>query len=204
MGKWLDDSFVFYASYHDHKVNQWIHIVCVPLLILTGLMMLCFTPNILEGSVDIKSALPGMVGQYLPDDLVYEKNWAMVAATIYCSYYGVIELPGIAGIMASIMVFCGYIYSTLLYSRHGADIWNYALYTHIICWIAQIVGHQKWEGRSPALLDNLFQAFMMAPLFVLMEVLFMFGYRKEFRERVQKVVDVNVREYKASKAKKGK
>ena len=82
MGKWLDDSFVFYASYHDHKVNQWIHIICVPLLILTGLMMLCFTPTLAEGTVDIKGALPNAVGQFMPDENVYTMNWAMVEAGI--------------------------------------------------------------------------------------------------------------------------
>ena len=204
MGKWLDDSFVFYASYHDHKVNQWIHIICVPLLILTGLMMLCFTPTLAEGTVDIKGALPNLIGQFMPDENVYTKNWAMVAAGIYCSYYAVIELPGIAGLMASAMVFSAYVYATFLYTSQGAAIWNTALYTHIVCWVAQFIGHGVWEGRSPALLDNLFQAFMMAPLFVLMEVLFMFGYRREFRDRVQKVVDVNVREFQQSKLKKGK
>ena len=44
----------------------------------------------------------------------------------------------------------------------------------------------------------------MAPLFVVMEVLFMFGYKKEFRERVQLKVDKNIKEYRAGKAKKSK
>ena len=38
-------------------------------------------------------------------------------------------------------------------------------------------------GRAPALLDNLFQAVFMAPLFVLMEVMFMLGYRYRSRRR---------------------
>jgi uncharacterized membrane protein YGL010W len=201
MGKWLDDSFVFYASYHDNSVNQWIHIVCVPLLILTGLVMLCFTPNLVDGTVNIKGTLPGVVGQFLPDENVYEMNWAMLIASIYCTYYAVVELPGVAGLLASAMVFSGYVYATFLVATLGAEVWNVALYTHIVCWVAQFAGHGVWEGRSPALLDNLFQAFMMAPLFVLMEVLFMFGYRQDFREKVQRAVDVNVREFKAKKGK---
>jgi 2-hydroxy fatty acid dioxygenase len=36
--------------------------------------------------------------------------------------------------------------------------------------VAQFVGHGVFEGRQPALLDNLFQAFFMAPIFVLLEV----------------------------------
>lgn len=43
-------------------------------------------------------------------------------------------------------------------------------HTQAFCWVAQFVGHGVFEGRAPALLDNLFQAFFMAPVFVLLEV----------------------------------
>ena len=63
------------------------------------------------------------------------------------------------------------------------------------------------EKRSPALLSNLFQAVMMAPLFVVMEVMFKFGYRQKFQDKVQRVVDKNLRlfaEEKKNKAEKEK
>jgi len=148
MGKWLDDNFVFYASYHDHSVNQWIHIICVPLLILSGLVMLSFTPALMEGSLDIKGSLPVLVGQFLPADNIYSYNFAFVFAALYCAYYAVIELPGIAGLIASKLVFWGYVYATHLYTTQGNAIWNTALYTHIICWVAQFVGHGVWEGMK--------------------------------------------------------
>lgn len=40
----------------------------------------------------------------------------------------------------------------------------------VFCWVAQFVGHGVFEGRAPALLDNLVQALFMAPVFVLLEV----------------------------------
>ena len=83
----------------------------------------------------------------------------MIFAAFYIIYYAVIELPGFAGLLAALLVFCGYIYANFLYNTRGDDIWSYALYTHIACWIAQFLGHGVWEGRSPALLDNLYQAF---------------------------------------------
>ena len=52
---------------------------------------------------------------------------------------------------------------------------------------------------SPALFTNLFQALFMAPLFVLMEVLFMFGYKSEFRIKVQAKVDENIKVFKSKK-----
>jgi stalled ribosome alternative rescue factor ArfA len=40
-----------------------------------------------------------------------------------------------------------------------------AVAVHVVSWIAQFVGHGKYEGRKPALLDNLVQALFLAPLF---------------------------------------
>ena len=205
MGKWLDDSFVFYASYHDNKVNQWIHIICVPLLILSAFIMLAYTPAFVDGNLDIKGALPQMMSQYLPSDNVYIYNWNMLFAWLYASYYAVVELPGFAGLLAALLVIAAYIYSTHIFTENTGEaadhVFTLAKHTHILCWLAQFAGHGIWEGRSPALLDNLFQAFAMAPLFVLMEVMFMFGYRSDFRELIQKQVDINVKEYNDSKGK---
>jgi uncharacterized membrane protein YGL010W len=41
---------------------------------------------------------------------------------------------------------------------------------HAFCWLLQFYGHAAHEKRKPALLDNLFQAFLAAPIFVFMEV----------------------------------
>ena len=73
-----------------------------------------------------------------------------------------------------------------------------AIGIHIFCWVAQIYSHKVYEGRSPALLDNLFQALFMAPIFVLMESFFMLGWNKEYRKKVQKKVDHAVAEWKKS------
>lgn len=72
----------------------------------------------------------------------------------------------------------------------------------VVAWILQFLGHGKFEGRAPALLDNLTQALFLAPLFVWLELLFYFGYRKELQERVNEKVAKNVAEFKAQKVKK--
>lgn len=63
---------------------------------------------------------------------------------------------------------------------------------HIASWLAQFVGHGAFEGRAPALLDNLVQAFLLAPLFVWMEILFFFGYRPELKSRYDKSVEKEI------------
>ena len=64
-------------------------------------------------------------------------------------------------------------------------------------------GHGVHEKRAPALFDNLFQAFIMAPLFVLMEVFFKFGYKRKFHDRISLIVNENKKKF-AEEAKKGR
>jgi len=49
-------------------------------------------------------------------------------------------------------------------------------------WILQLVGH-AFEGRRPALVDNLFQIFV-APIFLSAEILFALGYKPALRAAV--------------------
>lgn len=72
----------------------------------------------------------------------------------------------------------------------------------LLAWILQFIGHGKFEGRAPALLDNLMQALLLAPLFVWLELLFFFGYRKELQQRVEKQVEKNIAQFKTEKANK--
>src|SRR6185503_3178550 len=50
-------------------------------------------------------------------------------------------------------------------------------------WILQLVGH-VFEGRKPALADNLFQIFV-APIFLCAEFFFALGYKPELHAAVQ-------------------
>jgi len=58
---------------------------------------------------------------------------------------------------------------------------------HAFSWIAQFVGHGVFEGRKPALMDNLLQVFS-APLFVTMEVLFLLGYNPKLAAACEQAV----------------
>lgn len=70
----------------------------------------------------------------------------------------------------------------------------------IFAWVAQFIGHGVYEGRAPALLDNLLQALVLAPFFVFMEALFFFGYRPELQKRVNEAVEKEIKRVKAEKA----
>ena len=78
--------------------------------------------------------------------------------------------------------------------------WSIVIF--IFAWIIQFIGHGKYEGRAPALFDNLFQAFVLAPLFVWLELLFMIGYRPELKSRVDRAVGVEIAKFRQQKAQK--
>lgn len=52
-------------------------------------------------------------------------------------------------------------------------------------WILQLVGH-AFERRRPALVDNFFQV-LIAPIFLMAEVFFAFGYKRDVAERVEQL-----------------
>lgn len=61
----------------------------------------------------------------------------------------------IAGGLATVMVLSCYVTSNLWVAGGGSTA--VAGGVHIAGWAAQVYGHSAYEGRAPALLDNLFQ-----------------------------------------------
>ncbi|KAI9876180.1 MAG: hypothetical protein M1830_007081 [Pleopsidium flavum] len=126
-------------------------------------------------------------------------NAGTIAALLYSILYILME-PVAGGLLAPLLL-GGTAYANHLTSTYGATANYWALGIHITSWLAQFVGHGIFEGRAPALLDNLVQAVFLAPFFVWMEVLFFFGYRPELKRRLDQAVGQEVAKYKASRRK---
>lgn len=124
-------------------------------------------------------------------------NLGTITALLYATLYILME-PVAGGILAPILL-GGTAYANQLTASYGrtANTWAFAL--HVICWLAQFVGHGVFEGRAPALLDNLVQAIFLAPFFVWMEILFFLGYRPELKRRLDKAVRLEIERYRKSK-----
>jgi 2-hydroxy fatty acid dioxygenase len=165
MSDYFTRGYCFYHSYHKDETNKAIHVLCVWPILLTFLYLLCLNTDEV---------------MYTPTALVdygIEFDWGCVVAIVYIVFYLVIEQPGVVGITAAAMVAAGLYYSNALVNT-GANYWREATIMNVSCWIAQFYGHYAHEGRSPALLDNLVQAFLFAPLFVLLEIFFaIFNYK---------------------------
>ena len=107
--------------------------------------------------------------------------------------------PVAGGILAPFLL-GGTAYSDYLTSTYGATANYWAVGIFISSWVAQFIGHGVFEGRAPALLDNLVQALVLAPFFVWMEILFSIGYRPELKSRVESAVEKEVERYRKSQS----
>ena len=106
----------------------------------------------------------------------------------------------VAGSLLAPLLLTGTAYSNYLTHAYGATANYWALGVFVVSWVAQFIGHGVFEGRAPALLDNLVQALFLAPFFVWMEILFACGYRPELKSRVEGLVEQEVEKYRKSRS----
>jgi uncharacterized membrane protein YGL010W len=159
--KTLEDQMSFYAAYHQDVRNKATHFVGVPAIMLSLFIPLAWI-RLLEVNGVIVTA-------------------AMLFAAIVLVYYFVLDVPlGLAMLLVT---------SVLLWIAHaiaglGAVAgWTAFAILFVGGWILQLVGH-VFEGRKPALADNLFQIFV-APIFLAAEVFFVLGYKPVLHQRVK-------------------
>jgi uncharacterized membrane protein YGL010W len=105
----------------------------------------------------------------------------------------------VAGAMLAPLLFGATAYSNHLTSTYGMKANYIAIGVHILSWIVQFIGHGVFEGRAPALLDNLIQAIFLAPFFVWLEILFALGYRPELKSRLDHAIEQEVAKFKSQK-----
>jgi uncharacterized membrane protein YGL010W len=124
-------------------------------------------------------------------------NSSFYVVTFYALYYLLLE-PFATIFYLPFLYSLVYLANVFVNTFHdNANI--YALYLHIFSWTAQILGHQIFEKRAPAFLDSALQAFLLAPLFIWLELLFSFGYRPQLKLRLEKKAEEAIREWKKTK-----
>jgi 2-hydroxy fatty acid dioxygenase len=121
-----------------HPVNVGIHVVFVPLIYITAIILVGLSPKIPLAS-NIPSICPADIG-----------------VAVYA--IGYILLEPVAGVLMLPFHIATLYYAHVLPSQFPKDvIAKYAGVFNVISWIAQFAGHAFAEGRAPALVDNLFQ-----------------------------------------------
>jgi uncharacterized membrane protein YGL010W len=77
-----------------------------------------------------------------------------------------------------------------VYCGGGKAAITVGIAVHLGSWFMQIVmGHGMMEGKTPAFFDSLFQSYVMAPLLVTCEFMFLLGMRFEMQEQLRERVE---------------
>ena len=159
----IEERMAGYAAYHQDHRCQATHLFGVPMVFYSPLIPLGW----------IRWELGGI-----------EFSLGMLILAAILIWYFTLD-RGLAGILTLIslpMVYLTDLAATLPFQQSLAIF----LALKIGGWVIQLVGH-VFEGRRPALVDNLIQS-LMGPLFVLAEVLFYFGFRKDLEQAVERGV----------------
>lgn len=158
--KSLEEQMAFYAAYHQDARNKATHFVGVPVIILSLFIPLAW-PRV------------ELLGMPL--------TAAMLFALVVLAYYLILDFfLGLAmAVLTLTLVWLGHQIAAL--GAGPAWAWFGALF--VGDWILQLVGH-AYEGRRPALTDNLFQIFV-APIFLCAEIFFALGYKPGLHQVVE-------------------
>ncbi|KAI0379719.1 DUF962 domain-containing protein [Hypomontagnella monticulosa] len=177
----LERQLTFYGAYHSNSVNVAIHMICVPLILFSGFALAANSGTLIP--------LPNLLT--IPH---LELNLGTIAAFMWGGLYVLLE--PVAGTALGLICIGAAAATNTALSQNPTLTNQVAISIHVVCWLFQFFGHGAFEGRAPALLDNLTQAIFLAPLFVWLEFLFKFGYRRELQDRVGKAVQVEIAKFK--------
>jgi uncharacterized membrane protein YGL010W len=156
----LEAQMATYSAYHQDARNKATHFIGVPIIVLSLFIPLAWLRADIGGLAISAGMLLGAIvlAYYLALDLVL--GLAMVAVFALLLWIG----EHIAALGA-------------------VSAWTWFALLFVGGWILQLVGH-VFEGRRPALADNLFQIFI-APIFLCAELFFALGYKPRLQAAVR-------------------
>lgn len=160
--KTLVDQLSQYAEYHRDGRNILTHFVGVPMIVLAVVIVLSRPAWAWGDSGFILS--PAVL--------------AALAASVYYmlldTRYGV----ALAVVLGSMLAVGAWL------AQQSLGLWlGWGLGLFVIGWVIQFIGHY-WEGRKPAFMDDV-MGLLIGPLFVLAEMGFALGLRKEVQHEVE-------------------
>ena len=151
----MENQLDFYKSFHNNPINQNIHTVCIPAIVLCVLnySSLCII------NIGLTNGKPNTISYYYNTCL--EDLIAFIYCIQYYRYYG-IKIGTVMLIYIQVLLFLTHIWRNTFENRWLSQ-------THkvfITAWILQFLGHAI-EGNRPSLMTSLTQTAFQAPLFTL-------------------------------------
>ena len=152
--KLFERQSALYATYHRDRRNRATHLIGIPAIIFS-LLVLAAAWRMPIGTGDISLA------------------WVLAALAAF----GWLALDLALGLAMIVVLSLMALVAVWLAGAFGqTGCWIVATVFFIGGWALQLVGH-VFEGRRPALVDNLFQAFI-GPMFIMAELLELLGLRR--------------------------
>jgi uncharacterized membrane protein YGL010W len=145
-----------YASYHRDARNRATHFIGIPAIVFAILVPLALLR--VDG---LSAALP-------------------VAALALAGWIALDRDIGLA--MIAVMLPMWLIAEWIARDLGSGVAWSVFAIFFVGGWAFQLVGH-VWEGRRPALADNLFQAFI-GPMFIMAEILMALGLKQDLKAAI--------------------
>lgn len=139
-----------YGDSHQNPFNQWVHILCVPAILISTLGLLWLVP------IGSWLGLDGAAGEWV--------NGATVLAVLSGIVYLRLSL-GVLVLMAGWFAVSAVIIQAILAA--GWSLFWVSLITWVAAWVLQVYGH-KVEGKKPSFLEDLV-FLLIGPIFVSIE-----------------------------------
>jgi uncharacterized membrane protein YGL010W len=148
-----------YAAVHRDRRNKATHFVGIPVIVFSLLLVLSLWRFEVLG-----------------------REWTLSLAVAIAAVVGWMALDlGIGLVMAVLMAAAWFAAEALAGSLGSVSaVWMAFTALFVGGWVLQFLGHH-YEGKRPALLDNIFQAFI-GPMFLIAEAMVVIGQRTDLAE----------------------
>lgn len=161
--KTLTDQLANYAAYHRDPRNIATHFIGIPMIVL---------------AVGILTSRPVFMVAGFPLSL------AVLLVGAFVAYYLLLDLG--LGVLMGVLMAALLVVSAWA-AQQSTPVWlTLGVGGFVVGWILQFIGH-IYEGRKPAFVDDI-TGLVIGPLFVFVEALFAFGFKRELQQQIEAVV----------------
>ncbi len=161
MNRFFVEQMAMYSAYHRNARNRATHFIGIPMIVFSLYVPLAWAPL------------------YTSDGFILSLGMLVFVAVALFYRWLDRELGSVMALVLLALLLAGE-----WVARQGSGIgWAVFAIAFVGGWVFQLVGH-VFEGRRPALADNLLQA-LVAPMFLAAEVAFALGLRRDLHDALE-------------------
>ena len=146
-----------YAAYHHNRKNVATHLIGIPMIVV-GILTLLSRP-------------------------VLPMEFMIITPAVFLSIIFYVRLDIPLGLLMTVLLWFA-LAAGRYFAAMPTELWlSWAIGLFVVGWVFQFIGHY-FEGRKPAFADDI-MGLAVGPLFVVTEVVFMLGLRKELKAAIE-------------------